>query len=92
MRATCGDTHSRLPTGKGVASPIGLAWMRLGSVTGRVLNVEMAAIDGTLRLLLTASKSKGWLTTCIAVRCPHCDREEIVKRGKTHGGTQRYLC
>ena len=30
--------------------------------------------------------------TFIAVRCPHCDSEQIVKRGKTHRGTQRYLC
>src|ERR1043166_6025195 len=30
--------------------------------------------------------------TFITVRCPHCDSEQIVKRGKTHGGTQRYLC
>ena len=30
--------------------------------------------------------------TCIAVRCPHCDSEQIVKRVTTHCGTQRYLC
>jgi len=30
--------------------------------------------------------------TFIAVRCPHCDSEQIVKRGKTCRGTQRYLC
>jgi insertion element IS1 protein InsB len=30
--------------------------------------------------------------TFIAVRCPHCDSEQIVKRGKTRRGTQRYLC
>jgi transposase-like protein len=48
--------------------------------------------DGTLRLLLTVSKSKEGLMTCIAVRCPHCDSEQIVKRGTTHCGTQRYLC
>jgi transposase-like protein len=30
--------------------------------------------------------------TFIAVQCPHCDSERIVKRGKTHRGTQRYLC
>jgi len=29
--------------------------------------------------------------TCITVRCPHCQREQIVKRGTTGGGTQRYL-
>jgi len=30
--------------------------------------------------------------TFITVRCPHCESEQIVKRGKTHCGTQRYLC
>jgi insertion element IS1 protein InsB len=30
--------------------------------------------------------------TCIAVQCPHCDSAQIVKRGKTHSGTQRSLC
>jgi len=30
--------------------------------------------------------------TFIAVQCPHCESEQIVKRGKTHRGTQRYLC
>jgi len=28
----------------------------------------------------------------IAVRCPACDRDQIVKRGKTANGKQRYLC
>ena len=28
--------------------------------------------------------------TFIAVQCPHCLGEQIVKRGKTHRGTQRY--
>jgi transposase-like protein len=32
------------------------------------------------------------LMTFIAVRCPHCDSKQIVKRGRTHRGTQRYLC
>ncbi len=27
-----------------------------------------------------------------AVQCPHCHSEQIVKRGKTGCGTQRYLC
>jgi len=27
-----------------------------------------------------------------AVRCPHCQSDQIVKRGKTARGTQRYLC
>ena len=30
--------------------------------------------------------------TFIAVQCPHCLSEQIVKRGKTRRGTQRYLC
>ena len=30
--------------------------------------------------------------TFMAVRCPHCHSEQIVKRGKTRRGKQRYLC
>src|SRR5256886_7987124 len=30
--------------------------------------------------------------TFIAVRCPHCQSDQIVKRGRTARGTQRYLC
>jgi insertion element IS1 protein InsB len=30
--------------------------------------------------------------TFIAVQCPHCLSEQIVKRGRTRRGTQRYLC
>ena len=30
--------------------------------------------------------------TFIAVQCPHCHSEQVVKRGKTRRGTQRYLC
>ena len=30
--------------------------------------------------------------TFVTVHCPHCDSEQIVKRGKTRRGTQRYLC
>ena len=50
------------------------------------------AIDVTLSLVLTAPRNKEWLMTFIAVRCPHCQSEQIVKRGKTARGTQRYLC
>ena len=49
-------------------------------------------IDVTLSLVLTAPRSKEWLMTFSAVRCPHCQSEQIVKRGKTGCGTQRYLC
>src|SRR5713226_9731038 len=49
-------------------------------------------IDVTLSPVLTAPRSKECLMTFIAVRCPHCHSEQIVKRGKTGCGTQRYLC
>ena len=32
------------------------------------------------------------MPTFIAVQCPHCHRDQVVKRGKTASGTQRYLC
>ncbi len=32
------------------------------------------------------------MPTFIAVLCPHCHSDQIVKRGKTARGTQRYLC
>ena len=28
----------------------------------------------------------------VAVQCPHCGKQEVVKRGKTDNGKQRYLC
>lgn len=28
----------------------------------------------------------------VAVRCPRCGSEEVIKRGKTDSGRQRYLC
>jgi transposase-like protein len=30
--------------------------------------------------------------TFISVRCPYCHSDQIVKRGKTRRGAQRYLC
>jgi hypothetical protein len=38
-------------------------------------------MDVTLSLVLTASSSKEWLMTCIAVRCPHCHSEQIGPAG-----------
>ena len=49
-------------------------------------------MDVTLGLALTASLRKEWPMTFIAVQCPHCHSEQIVKRGRTARGTQRYLC
>ncbi len=48
-------------------------------------------IDVTLGLVFVASLRKEWPMTFIAVRCPHCQSDQIVKRGKTARGTQRYL-
>jgi transposase-like protein len=49
-------------------------------------------IDGTLNLVLIAPRSQECRLTFIAVRCPHCQSEQSVKRGKTGCGTQQYLC
>src|SRR4029434_1984414 len=49
-------------------------------------------INVTLGLIFVASHRKEWSMTFIAVRCPHCQSDQIVKRGKTARGTQRYLC
>jgi insertion element IS1 protein InsB len=46
----------------------------------------------TLGPILVASYRKEWPMTFITVRCPHCQSDHIVKRGKTARGTQRYLC
>src|SRR5713101_64548 len=46
----------------------------------------------TLGLVFVASIGKEWPVTFIAVRCPHCQSDHIVKRGKTARGTQRSLC
>src|SRR5499425_3774121 len=50
------------------------------------------AINVTLGLIFVAPLRKEWPMTFIAVRCPHCQSDQIVKRGKTARGTQRYLC
>jgi IS1 family transposase/transposase-like protein len=43
--------------------------------------------------VLTRSLTKEWpMPTFIAVQCPHCHRDQVIKRGKTARGTQRYLC
>ena len=28
----------------------------------------------------------------VAVRCPRCESEDVIKRGRTDSGRQRYLC
>src|SRR5215471_20447213 len=50
------------------------------------------AIAVTLGLVFVASIREEWPMTFIAVRFPHCQSDQIVKRGKTARGTQRYLC
>src|SRR5262245_54833578 len=49
-------------------------------------------IGVTLGLVVVASIRKEWPMTFIAVRCPHWQSDQILKRGKTRRGTQRYLC
>ena len=49
------------------------------------------AIAVTLGLVFVASIRKEWPITFIAVRCPHCQSDQIIKRGKTVRGPQRYL-
>jgi hypothetical protein len=49
----------------------------------------MAVILG---LVFVASMRKEWPMTFITVRCPYYQSDQIVKRGKTAKGTQRYLC
>src|SRR5712691_9481588 len=46
------------------------------------------ALDGNL----LSKGSKALSFDPGAVQCPHCHSEQIVKRGKTDCGTQRYLC
>src|SRR5712691_904197 len=46
------------------------------------------ALDGNL----LSKGSKALSFDPGAVRCPHCQSDQIVKRGKTGCGTQRYLC
>src|SRR5215510_3301924 len=50
------------------------------------------AMHVTLDLIFVALLRKEWSMTFIAVRCPHCQSDQIVKRGKTARGTQRSLC
>ena len=49
-------------------------------------------MDVTLGLIFVAPPRKEWPVTCIAVRCPHCQSDQTVQRGKTPRGTQRSLC
>jgi transposase-like protein len=35
---------------------------------------------------------EGFFMVLIPVLCPSCRQDKVVKRGKTEGGTQRFLC
>jgi hypothetical protein len=61
-------------------------------VEGSVSKVEMDCDCWHTGPLLRVSSSQEKPMTFIAVRCPHCQSNQIVKRGKTARGTQRYLC
>src|SRR4029450_5031974 len=59
---------------------------------GSVSKVEMDCDCCHTGSHFIVSPRKEWSMTFIAVRCPHCQSDQIVKRGKTARGTQRYLC
>ena len=48
--------------------------------------------EGKLKMLVTQSILKERSMAVIPVRCPSCDGDAVVKRGKTDRGKQRYLC
>ena len=48
--------------------------------------------EGNLKMLVTQSILKERSMAVIPVRCPSCDGDAVVKRGKTDRGKQRYLC
>jgi transposase-like protein len=48
--------------------------------------------EGKLKMLVTQSILKERSMVVIPVRCPSCDGDAVVKRGKTDRGKQRYLC
>jgi transposase-like protein len=45
----------------------------------------------TLGLIFVASLRKAWPRTFLAVRCLHCQSDQIVKHGQTARGPPRYL-
>jgi transposase-like protein len=49
-------------------------------------------LDDKLKKLATRSILKECGMAMILVRCPYCDSDTVVKRGKTDSGKQRYLC
>jgi transposase-like protein len=48
--------------------------------------------EGKLKILATQSILKERSMAIIPVRCPSCESDSVVKRGKTERGKQRYLC
>jgi hypothetical protein len=62
------------------------------SVQGSVSKVEMDCDGCHTGPHFIVSLRKEWPMTFIAVRCPPCQSDQIIKRGKTARGTQRYLC
>src|SRR5215813_11085797 len=71
---------------------LAMAWMAWFSTRVVFQKWRWTEIAVTLGLVFVASLRKEWPMTFIAVRCPHCQSDQIIKRGKTARGTQRYLC
>src|SRR5215813_3800519 len=95
MRRARGGSHASVHTvgmrwgyGASGTQPMG------GSMTRGVVfqKWRWTEMHVTLGVIFVAFHKKEWPMTFIAVRCPHCQSDHIVKRGKTARGTQRYLC
>jgi transposase-like protein len=48
--------------------------------------------EGKLKRLVTHGIFEECSMVVIPVRCPSCERDTVVKRGRTDSGKQRYLC
>ena len=96
MATACVKSMSRPWKGSGRSCGVGCA--RIGAFPKRnsrwvvFQKWRWTEMHVTLGLIFVALLRKEWPMTFIAVRCPHCQSDHIVKRGKTARGTQRYLC
>src|ERR1700704_3642988 len=66
--------------------------LQWGHAEGSVPKVEVDCDRCHTGPEVITSQAREWPVTFIAVRCPHCHSEQIIKRGKTARGTQRSLC
>src|SRR5215813_5338999 len=95
-KKTCECTHNRtVIVARGFlvdCRPTRAAERPTRCTAGSVSKVEMDCDCCHTGPHFIVSLRKEWPMTFIAVHCPHCQSDQIVKRGKTARGTQRYLC